>query len=102
MELDKISPGEFKLNSDTSAAKETIHANSLSDYRGSYVLLAACGRNASAFERGGRGRFTQALMTILHSAETDEVTYVDLMTNLSTSELVEGLRISLISCPPRH
>ena len=94
-----LSLGEFKLASGNGTSAPKDHVNSLFDNHGSYVLLAACGRDALAFERENRGRFTTALITTLHEVVTDEVTYVDLMAFLPT---IEGLRISLISRLPRH
>ena len=97
-----ISRGEFKLDSGngTSTPKETRHAKSLFDNHGSYVLLAACSRDGLAFESGNRGLFTQALIAKLRENEADdsEMTYVDLIQFLPT---IPGLRISLISRPPR-
>ena len=52
-----------------------------STHRGlrSHVLLAACGSEESAIERGSRGLFTQKLLDTLRNSEVDKLTYADLL-----------------------
>ncbi|KAK0440562.1 hypothetical protein EV421DRAFT_1815745 [Armillaria borealis] len=48
----------------------------------SHVLLSACKHGQEAGERGGRGVFTSALLSLLREKGVDKLTYKDVITNL--------------------
>ncbi|KIJ36099.1 hypothetical protein M422DRAFT_261646 [Sphaerobolus stellatus SS14] len=45
----------------------------------SHVLLAACGAKESAYERRGRGNFTQALLKLLKTVSAEKLTYASVL-----------------------
>ncbi len=47
-----------------------------------HVLLSACKHGQEAGERGGRGVFTSALLSLLQQSDLDKFTYKDIITNL--------------------
>ncbi|QRV92056.1 ICE-like protease (caspase) p20 domain protein [Ceratobasidium sp. AG-Ba] len=48
----------------------------------SHVLLAACGSNEVAWERDGKGEFTNALLSVLRGSDLAKLTYKELMDSL--------------------
>lgn len=48
----------------------------------SHVLLAACTEKQQAFEHGGRGAFTSALISMLESENVQQLTYSDIIFRL--------------------
>jgi hypothetical protein len=53
-------------------------------FHASHVLLAACGRDQSAWEdpKSGQGLFTQSLLKLLGRRDVESLTYTSLMHNL--------------------
>ena len=53
-------------------------------FRASHVLLAACGRDQSAWEdpKSGQGLFTQSLLKLFEKRNIESLTYTSLMHNL--------------------
>ncbi|VDB92294.1 unnamed protein product [Peniophora sp. CBMAI 1063] len=68
-----------------------------SDSSRPYVLLSACGEDESAFEEGGRGGFTGALLRVLRQFGVEYVTYHDIVEYLPSlprqTPRCEGLHV---------
>ncbi|KAI0312608.1 hypothetical protein OF83DRAFT_1145252 [Amylostereum chailletii] len=88
-QLDRPLPGDLDIDISRGLLRSELNSDAHADSKQisrvrapSHVLLTACRGSEVAVEERGRGRFTRALLEVLRSIETTNVTYKEVIMRL--------------------